>query len=163
MAVEKKKIGRPSKYDPEKHPKLTYEFCSENGFTDEKLAKAFQVNVETITRWAREKPEFSRARKEGKDAFDTGMVEKSLLRRAQGFDVEEKIYDVIDGKPIEMKRIKKVVPPDATSLIFWLKNRNAARWRDKKDFEMTNLGDMAGRLTEALQRREEYVESKDNG
>jgi len=134
--------GRPTKYDPEKHPQLAYEFCAENGFTDKKLAKAFAVDVATVNKWKKEYPEFYESVKRGKDIFDTGKVENSLLRRSKGFMATEKTFEQIFNKTtnklemVETKRVKKLMAPDPTSMIFWLKNRNPERWRDKQDVKL---------------------------
>lgn len=67
-------------------------------------------------------------------------VEAALLRRALGFQQQE-IYseDMIDRKSGEIletakrKVVTKEVPPDVRALLFWLKNRQPERWRDRID------------------------------
>ena len=39
---------------------------------------------------------------------------------------------VVNGE-IVITPIVKYYPPNATSLIFWLKNRQSAKWRDKTE------------------------------
>ena len=105
------KIGRPTKYRPqyvEQGRKLCF-----LGATDPELADFFEVSLDSIKEWKNVHPEFSAALKEGKDSRD-GQVERSLLRRAMG---DEKY------------------PPDTTACIFWLKNRQPAKWRDKREEE----------------------------
>ena len=65
-------------------------------------------------------------------------TEDALLKRALGFTQEE-IYseDIIDKESGEVtnlakrKIIRKTVPPDVRALLFWLKNRDPDRWKDK--------------------------------
>lgn len=67
-------------------------------------------------------------------------TEDALLKRALGFTQEE-IYseDIVDKESGEVtnltkrKIIRKTVPPDVRALLFWLKNRYPARWKDKVD------------------------------
>ena len=42
----------------------------------------------------------------------------SLYNKAMGFEHEGQFY-----------------PPDSTAMIFWLKNRQPKRWRDKKEVD----------------------------
>jgi hypothetical protein len=42
-------------------------------------------------------------------------------------------------------------PPDATSMIFWLKNRKPEQWRDKQDVDVT-ITDRAAALKAARER-----------
>jgi hypothetical protein len=48
------------------------------------------------------------------------------------------IYDK-NGIPVQefvvTKTVKKIIPPDPTSMIFWLKNRRPESWRDKTEVE----------------------------
>ncbi len=41
-----------------------------------------------------------------------------------------------EGKPVIVPTVKHY-PPDTTACIFWLKNRQRDRWRDKQDHEHT--------------------------
>jgi hypothetical protein len=37
---------------------------------------------------------------------------------------------------VTIKEVTKEVAPDATSMIFWLKNRRPERWRDKQSIDL---------------------------
>jgi hypothetical protein len=39
------------------------------------------------------------------------------------------------GSEVKTVEYKEHVPPNPTSIIFWLKNRRPDRWRDKHDVE----------------------------
>lgn len=159
-ALKEGKAQRPATYNPEYHPAKAYEFCSEFGFTDLKLAHLFDVKTATITNWKKEHPEFFASLKAGKDEFDSCDAEKSLLKRVRGFRYVETTREVSNapdqkngkGKLVITKKVTKQVPPDPTSLIFFLKNRQPARWRDKREvevdgnvtIEVVNFGDGKG-------------------
>jgi hypothetical protein len=123
--------GRPTKYKPE--------FCkigvamAKLGATDADLASEFAVSIATINLWKVKHPEFSESVKVDKAVADQKVVE-SLFKRAMGYTVTEEEIKVIDGK-IERVEVTKHYPPDPTSMIFWLKNRDKANWRDKHEFE----------------------------
>lgn len=121
--------GRPTKYRKE-YDEQAYKLCL-LGATDPQLADFFEVNVDSIHEWKKVHPTFSEAIKNGKEVADAKVAE-SLYKRALGYSHPD-VYIAIDkGKPI-MVDIEKHYPPDATSAIFWLKNRAPDKWRDKKD------------------------------
>ena len=78
--------------------------------------------------------------KRGKEVIDI-MVENALLKSAMGYRydevVKERIYNPETGESeiVEVKRTTKDVAPNSTSLIFWLKNRRPADWRDTKNID----------------------------
>ena len=60
-------------------------------------------------------------------------VEQALYRRALGYQFKEVLKK--EGRPVEI-RIKEL-PPDVAACIFWLKNRDPDRWRDKIDVSLS--------------------------
>jgi len=121
------KGGRPSKYKDEfvvnaiKLVKL--------GAGDREIADFFQVSESTLNLWKLKHPEFSEALKRTKEEMDA-QVEQSLFRRALGYSHKsEKVFQ-FQGQIIRAKTIEHY-PPDTTSMIFWLKNRQPAKWRDR--------------------------------
>lgn len=130
--------GRPSGYDPAYVEQARIE-C-ERGATDQELADSFGVDVRTIYRWKLDYPDFCQAIKVGKEHPDT-RVERSLYERANGFEwVEQEAIKVKTGKDTEEVQIVEVtrrVPPDSTAMIFWLKNRKPAEWRDRVERQLS--------------------------
>lgn len=121
-------VGRPTKYK-EEYAEQAYKLCL-LGHIDDELADFFEVDVSTIHRWKLEHEEFRDSIKKGKEIAD-GNVVQSLYHRAIGYqapDIDIKMYE---GEIIETPYIKHY-PPDATSAIFWLKNRQPKKWRDKQ-------------------------------
>jgi len=61
--------------------------------------------------------------------------EKSLLKRALGYDYEEMKVTVDESGQKKVEKTKKHVKPDTTAQIFWLKNRKPDKWKDKQEIE----------------------------
>ena len=126
---ESNPVGRPTKYKDE--------YCSQaeklcrKGFIDTEIADFFGVNIDTIYEWKKRHKEFSDALKSGKRHCDA-KVEDALYNRALGYEYEEHKEEVSEqGKRITIT--KKQQAPDTTAQIFWLKNRQPERWRDKQE------------------------------
>lgn len=117
MTEKKRKVGRPSLYKPE-YCELARKYCL-LGARNEDLARSFEVSIATIDKWISEIPEFSGAVKDGREDADANVC-NSLYRRATGYE--------IDGKHI---------PPETTAAIFWLKNRQRDKWREKTEVDHT--------------------------
>ena len=121
-------MGRPTKFDPA--------FCDQArklcrlGATDIEIADFFAVDVRTLYRWKNDNDEFCQALKEAKTEADA-RVEASLYHRATGYTFDAiKIFNGAEG--VVKVPYREHVPPDPTSMIFWLKNRQADKWRDKQ-------------------------------
>lgn len=123
--------GRPTKYKPE-YAKIAAAMCR-LGATDAQLADAFEVSVSTVNLWKVQHVEFSESIRVPKAEADE-RVEQSLYRRALGYEHDEVDIRVIDGAVVQTP-IRKFYPPDSTAMIFWLKNRKPAEWRDKQEVE----------------------------
>lgn len=124
-------IGRPTKYKIE-YNEQAYKLCL-LGHTDEELADFFEVHVSTIHQWKLDYPDFSDSIKKGKEIADA-EVSKSLYHRALGYSHPDVDIKAVNGEIVETP-VMKHYPPDATSAIFWLKNRQPKKWRDKQIME----------------------------
>ena len=126
-----KKTGRPTKFRPAFIARA--EEITRKGATDQDLASEFDVAVSSINNWKQKHPEFLEALNSGKAVVDDG-VERSLLERARGYShaAVKIFYDSKRKKVVKVPYIERF-PPDPTSMIFWLKNRRADKWRDQKD------------------------------
>ena len=121
-------MARPTDYR-EEYAEQARKLCL-LGYTDKQLADFFNVNESTITRWKTKYPEFCTSIKKGKEFADIEVVE-SLYKKATGIRYEE-VELKTDGKIKSKRVVKKFIPPDTTAQIFWLKNRQPQRWRDKQ-------------------------------
>lgn len=122
-------MGRPSKF--EKIDLREIKHYAPKGYTDSELAKIFKVTRQTVCNWKNEYPEFFDTLKKGKLIADA-KVEASLYQRACGYSHPEIHISNYQGK-ISITPIIKHYPPDPTSMIFWLKNRQSNKWRDKRE------------------------------
>ena len=124
-------LGRPTKYKIE-YNEQAYKLCL-LGHTDEELAEFFEVHVSTSHQWKLDYPDFSDSIKKGKEIADA-EVSKSLYHRALGYSHPDVDIKAVNGEIVETP-VMKHYPPDATSAIFWLKNRQPKKWRDKQVME----------------------------
>lgn len=123
--------GRPSKYKPE-YAKQAYKLC-QLGATDKQLGQFFGVSEVTINAWKKKYPEFLKSLKESKDLVDS-KVERSLFERATGYEFrEDKVIGT--GENERKETFIKRYPPDSVACIFWLKNRQPTKWKDKQHVE----------------------------
>lgn len=131
--------GRPTDYKEE---------CNEQarklcllGAIDKDLADFFDVDESTINNWKIAHPEFLESIKAGKELADSNVADR-LYQRAMGFEHDsEEIKVVSDGQgagsSIERVAVRKIYPPDTAAAIFWLKNRQKDKWRDRVETELT--------------------------
>ena len=105
-----------------------------DGLTNEQIAHNIGVTGRTFNEWVSRFPSLSSCLKKGKAPVDI-EVENALLKRALGYTDEETITEIIElpgGKQRkQVRKVKKVFPPDVTAQIFWLKNRKPKQWREK--------------------------------
>lgn len=135
MSEETPKIGRPSKFDESK--KEIMEKLYKRGFTDAEVAEIIGVTDRTINNWKIERPSFFQSLKDWKVDADR-QVERALYERACGYNApEEKQFFDPKNKEVITHQAIKHFPPDPTSMIFWLKNRQPKKWRDKQEVENT--------------------------
>lgn len=142
-------MSRPEKWD-DKFLVMARKAC-ELGATDLDLAEMLGVCIRTIRYWRSTKPDFAQVLMAGKGLADQ-QVERSLFQRAMGYSCNEDDIRVIDNQIVITPTIKHY-PPDTTAMIFWLKNRKSAEWRDKQEIEHSGLPrvivrDLSGRKNE---------------
>ena len=156
------KGGRPwpPLYDPETHPIKAYQLTSMFGCTNAQLAELFGVSIQAIEQWTRNHPEFKVQVRAGRDEYHTEGIERTLARRASGYEYHEKVYEYVEDPKTGQREkhllrlTKKHMPPDPTSIIFYLKCRKPERWHDpiqqhKHQVEQINLNVNAS-LTDML-------------
>ena len=141
-----KKMGRPkdevSLYD--KYIKGKEEILiadCRNGADQAGLAKRLGIGFTTFKRVLRLHPELREMLKEGNEEADL-KVESALYRRAIGYEFEETASEVrIDpsggANTTYVKKTKKSIPPETVAQIFWLKNRNPEKWRDRQEHNVS--------------------------
>lgn len=131
-----RKKGRPSKFDTLDLKQV--EKVARRGWTDADMADFFGVTERTWNNWKVAHDTFFQSLKEWRAEADE-RVERSLYERATGYShPEDKIFN--DGGEPLVVPTRKHYPPDTTAAIFWLKNRQPEKWRDKTEIEATIKG-----------------------
>lgn len=133
--TEQNPVGRPTDYRPDMA--LQAEKLCRLGATDKELAEFFEVTERTIGNWKTEHDEFFQSLKRGKILADA-EVAHSLYNRALG---------------------SNDYPPDTAACIFWLKNRQPAKWRDKTSTEISGTVGMTHE--QALMALDEGIDDAD--
>lgn len=138
MSESKRGRGRPTSYR-EEYNRQAYKLTL-LGYTDKDLADFWGVTEQTINNWKNDHPEFFESITRGKDFADVEVVE-SLYKRAKGYEFTKREFEVAQGEDGQLEqRLKKAtiieIAPDTQAIQFWLKNRQPARWRDKKEIEI---------------------------
>ena len=137
--VKKKSRGRKSEYR-EEYAEQALKLCL-LGATDKEIAEFFSVSEQTLNSWKKKFPQFLESLKKGKAVADANVASR-LYSRAIGYDARATKFATNEGKITDKGEYIEHSPPDTTAAIFWLKNRQPGKWRDKKEVEnQVKLGD----------------------
>ena len=101
-----------------------------NGLSEEQIAHNVGISRSTLKEWKLKHPAISAALKRGKEVVDL-EVENALLKSALGFTYNEVMTEESDDG-IKKRVTTKMVLPNVTAQIFWLKNRRPEQWREKQ-------------------------------
>lgn len=135
----------------EKDKLILLEGWARDGLTDEQIAKNIGINRTTLYDWKKKEINIADALKKGKEVVDF-EVENALLKRALGYTItiqEDKLDK--DGCVHTLER-EVHIPADTTAQIFWLKNRQTKKWRDKVE-----IAD-----NDAIKKLDELLEAQKN-
>jgi transcriptional regulator with XRE-family HTH domain len=106
MKVQVAKLGRPVKSDQISLEQV--EVIASLGLTDDEIAIILGISERTLNYWKKSNPEFLQSLKRGKLKAD--------------FQIAKSLY-------------VKALLGDTTAMIFWLKNRQPDRWRDRHQID----------------------------
>lgn len=128
------KMGRPTEFT-EKMREILLNLAA-LGKTEQQMADICGVHISSITNWKKKDPEFFVSLKAARELADS-KVEETLLNKALGNLTVEEIHQGVDanGNVIDKKVTKQIAPSD-TAMIFWLKNRQPDRWREKTEHDV---------------------------
>ena len=103
----------------------------EEGKTDKQVAEAIGVSKRTLSNWKGNHSDLLQAVREAKLTADE-LVEMSLYRKAIGWEK---------------------MAPDTTAAMFWLRNRQPKKWREKTESDtqvnITNVNSLTDEQLEA--------------
>lgn len=150
----KDNAGANNKYETLVLPRIeeVLHWCRD-GLTDKEIAQRLGVHPSTLITYKHTHPDLAAAMLENKQKADY-RVEDSLYKRAMGYEYEEVVKELMpkrdkygnlltdeDGAVIQelvvTKVTKKQMAPDTTAQIFWLKNRQPGKWRDRHEQHVT--------------------------
>ena len=132
--VEKKKVGRKTKYDTNVRPYLDrIPKWRRQGMTEEQICKKLDVAVSTFSVYKNKYMELMEALKKGKEEL-IEELQDSLYKRALGYEYEE-IKEFIEkdekgNSKVKREIYKRVMHPDVGAIAFALKNLDKDNWKD---------------------------------
>lgn len=128
-----------------------------DGLTDEQIAKNMKVSRSTLSKYKKEHSDISDTLKKEKEIVDY-EVENALLKKALGYTKTLNKQKVTkDGSVVDIKEDVHIAP-DSTALIFWLKNRQSKKWRDKVEIDNKNKTD--DKVLELLSKLEQEANNE---
>ena len=137
------KVGRPTDFR-EEYIEQVYKLAL-LGLTDKEMADIFNTSEQTFNAWKHAHPEFLESLKKGKDLADSKVASR-LFERAMGYEHDSEEIKVLSdpesGSYVKRVPVRKIYPPDPTSAIFWLKNRQPRIWRDKQEVDNKHDGEI---------------------
>lgn len=107
----------------------------EDGKTEQQIADIIGVSKTTITNWKGKHPEFLYSLRESRQVADE-LVEAALFGRATGYSHPETKAFCYEGCIITEEMVKHY-PPDTQAAMFWLRNRQPEKWREKTEGDVT--------------------------
>ena len=115
-----------------------------DGYTHEQIAEKMGIRAKTLWQWRKRFDIIGNALKQGKEPYDI-EIENALHDSAKGYFVTVK-------KPMKLRRVRQkagegrieeeyveyvdeqqYIPPQVAAQIFYLKNRKAQDWREKRE------------------------------
>ena len=142
-------VGSRNKWIEIKEKLTLIEAWARNGLSNEQIANNLGISLATLYNYKNIHTEFLDALKRGKEVTDIA-IENALYKKALGYAYEEitqePLYNIKTGLALEddegkriivvSKIVTKHLSPDVNAIKFWLTNRNAADWREKKEVDL---------------------------
>lgn len=108
-----------------------------SGKDDAAIAKALGVSITTLRNWRHEHESFHLAIQQGRDTWNITAVEESLVKRAVGYEIEEKSVEEGGKHGKKTTTYIKHIPADTRAAQFVLTNRAPERWKQRQEVEHT--------------------------
>lgn len=156
-------MARPTKYNKEIAEKI-YSLIEADTYTVAEICRLVKIAPSTYFDWINRFTEFSdniKKAEAARMAFFVAEAKKSLLKKIQGYTVQEKHVTTVgsgkldvNGKEIpkikEQKTVDKHFQPDTAAIIFTLCNGEPDTWKNRQNNEVTGKDgkDLFGQLTD---------------
>lgn len=127
---------------------------SREGKTVEEIADVVGVSKRTLQNWMGKDTDLMLAVREARQVADE-LVEAALFSRALGYSHEEIKHFAHEGVVSDKRTVIKHYPPDTTAIMFWLRNRNPKKWKEKTegDVNVNNSVNLSTLTDEQLDAR----------
>lgn len=146
--------GRPSKYHSHVEPHLAEIEDMATRMTEAQIADSLGVSYRAFRDMKKKYPPLSAVLKKGrKTVVERGR--SALIKRAEGYDYEEKKTVIVKGKVIREEITKKHCPPDVAAINLLLKNYDPENWAN--DPQMLKIRQEELALAREKMERSEYV------
>lgn len=128
----------------------------QSGCTIKEIHTKIGVDARTFRAWRKKCPELDEIMSVGKDIATTRVV-NALYRRAVGYEYEESVQELVEGRMITTKIFTKHMPPDTKAILSYLFNRDCANWRavqqpiDTNATEIEAVNDILVRIREVAE------------
>lgn len=90
------------------------------------------ISKEAFRKWRRESPSIQRACNTAIEVCNSS-VEKSLLKRATGYEYWEEVWELVEGEMMLVRKYKRHVPPDTKAILAWLYNHLPNMYRTSQE------------------------------
>jgi len=157
---KKQAVGRPAFEATDKLRDIAYQ-AAKKGLNESEIAQAMGISYATLQR---NKDEFSKFIKKGREEVADGLlerVESSLLKRCEGFYIEETTTErrgTVDannkftGSSLAVqKKFKKYIAPSDMAIVFYLVNRSKGKWESINRRDYTSENDK-GAILDAIEK-----------
>lgn len=132
------KVGRPSPYDPNRHPAWVRGLAS-MGSTLPEICTAMNISHNTLNAWRQKYPEFLAALQVGRNETKA-KIQNSMIRKAMGYSTtEKKVVQFPDGTK-RMEITEKEVPADMSAAKLIMINLDPSFKTDRIEGEYTGPG-----------------------
>lgn len=128
--TSKKHTGPPTKYNPLYHPTMI-RLAAQLGKINSEIAKELGICKRTLQSWKNEYPEVDEALARGKE-IPNKIIEQDAFDCAHGYYYIEEYAKFYKGR-WHKTVVRKYKPKDPTAVIWWQKNRDPERWKDRHD------------------------------
>jgi transposase len=148
-----------AKYNNEIVERIT-DLIKSDTYTIAEICKMAYIDEATFYRWKSEKKEFCESIKKAQDdrlKFFTAEAKKSLIKKIQGYTVQEKKTVYIDDKDKKPKIKEQTITdkyfqPDTAAIIFTLCNTDPENWKNKQ------LNEVKGKIKVGKELEDEIYE-----